>query len=48
MIEIGFNALGMPIYSCNHTKGYFQGKGRRLCARCEKKLIKKLKKELEK
>ena len=43
MIEIGFNNLGMPIFSCNHVKGYYQGKGKRLCSKCQKKIIARLK-----
>ncbi len=42
MIEIGFNDVGMIIFSCNHVKGYYKGKGKRLCSRCKKKIVNKL------
>jgi hypothetical protein len=41
-IEVGFNDLGMLIFSCNHVKGYYKGKGKRLCAKCRKKIEKKM------
>ncbi len=36
----------MIIFSCNHVKGYYEGKGKRLCAKCEKKIILKFEKDL--
>jgi hypothetical protein len=38
MIEVGFNSLGMIIFSCNHVRGYYKGKGKRLCSRCQNKV----------
>ena len=46
-IDISFNVLGMIIYSCNHVKGYREGKGTRLCKKCRNKLITKFEKELK-
>jgi hypothetical protein len=46
-IEISFNAVGMPIFECSHVKGYSNGKGQRLCFKCQEKIIRKLRKVLK-
>lgn len=46
-MEIEFNNVGMIIFSCNHVKGYYKGKGKRLCSKCKKKIIKMMEDNLK-
>lgn len=46
-IDVGFNSVGMIIFSCNHVNGYNKGKGKNICNRCMRKIIKRMDKILQ-
>jgi hypothetical protein len=41
-IKVSFNNIGMPIFTCNHVKGYDKGKGKNICERCKLRLSNKI------